>query len=82
MLILRVLIGVYFAIPKLKAKLGRPYYQFVAERRRPPPVLFKLRALKPDQGLPSRLGTSLLVSRRDAKPRSESESDSDLKFQI
>jgi len=25
------------AIPKLKAKLGRPYYQFVADRHRPPP---------------------------------------------
>merc|ERR1712208_266811 len=39
-------------------------------------ILFKLRALKPDHRLPSRLGTSLLVSRRDAKPRSESESKS------
>ena len=25
----------FIAIPKLKAKLGRPYYQFVADRRPP-----------------------------------------------
>ena len=35
-----------------KLSVGRPYYQFPSPVPRPP-VLFKLRALKPDQGLSS-----------------------------
>ena len=58
---------VIIAIPKLKAMLGRLYYQLYATATAATGSL-QPRALKPDQGLPSRLGTSLLVSRRDAKP--------------
>ena len=54
--------GYCFAIPKLKAKLGRLDYQSITVH---PPGTFTKMALKPDQGLPSWLGTSLLVSRKN-----------------
>ena len=58
----------YFAIPKLKAKLGRPYYQFVADRRRPQTGPFQTQGsqARPGASKPARDFTFGIQERRQA----------------